>query len=246
MRVFKGIAGRVVVPSSIDVYRAFGRLHGTEPGPPDPVPLSEDAPLRELLSIHGEDYEKRWVEQAVMSDPALPGTVLRLPALYGVGDYRPFDYLKRMDDGRPAILMDQQKAAWRFSRGNVKNVAAAIVLAAINEQTKHRMYNVADEHPLTQLEWVQLIAQAAGWSGQIITVAREQLPNRLQENVDWRQDWVVDTSRIRHEVGYQDLESPFEGVRAAVTWLRAHPPEQLDRARFNYAAEDEALGRLKL
>ena len=29
MRVFKGITRRVVVPSSIDVYRAYGRLHGT-------------------------------------------------------------------------------------------------------------------------------------------------------------------------------------------------------------------------
>ncbi len=244
MRVFKGIAGRVVVPSSIDVYRAFGRLHGTEPGPPDPVPLTEDAPLRAQLSIHGEEYEKRWVEETVMGDPALPGTVLRLPAIYGAGDYRPFDYLKRMDDGRPVILMDQQKAAWRFSRGNVKNVAAAIVLAAIQEQAKHRIYNVADEHPLTQREWVQLIGQAAEWSGHIITVAREQLPHHLQENVDWRQDWVIDTRRIRHELGYKDIETPLEGVRAAVTWLRAHPPEQFGLARFDYATEDEALRRL--
>ena len=57
MRVFKGIAKRVVVPSSIDVYRVFGRLHGTEPGPVDPIPLAEEAPLREKLSIHQEEYQ---------------------------------------------------------------------------------------------------------------------------------------------------------------------------------------------
>lgn len=83
MRVFKGIAKQVVVPSSIDVYRAFGRLHGTEPGPVEPIPLAEDAPLRENLSIHKEEYEKRWVEQAVMADPDLPGTILRYPMIYG-------------------------------------------------------------------------------------------------------------------------------------------------------------------
>ncbi|MCI0549581.1 MAG: NAD(P)H-binding protein [Anaerolineae bacterium] len=34
MRVCKDITSRIVVASSIDVYRAFGRLHRTEPGPP--------------------------------------------------------------------------------------------------------------------------------------------------------------------------------------------------------------------
>src|SRR5690349_2318913 len=86
MRVFKGLAQRVVVPSSCDVYRVFGRLHGTEPGPPDPIPLTEDAPLREKLSVHGEDYEKRWVEEVVMSTPELPGTILRYPMIYGKND----------------------------------------------------------------------------------------------------------------------------------------------------------------
>ncbi len=244
MHVFNGITGRVVVPSSIDVYRAFGRLHRTEPGLPDPVPLLEAAPLREQLSLHGEEYEKRWVEDEVLSHPVLPGTVVRLPAVYGAGDYRPWDYLKRMDDGRPYILLDERKARWRFSRGNVKNVAHALVLAATNERAKHRIYNVADEHAPTQYEWAQLIGQAAGWSGQIITLPPEQLPQHLHEHIDWQQDWVVDTGRIRQELGYTDIESPLDGVRAAVTWQRANPPDLSDTARFNYGAEDEIINRL--
>ena len=36
METFTGIARRVVALSSLDVYRAFGRLHGIEPGPPTP------------------------------------------------------------------------------------------------------------------------------------------------------------------------------------------------------------------
>src|SRR5579872_2601240 len=38
MRTFHGLARRIVTISSEDVYRAYGRLHGTEPGPPDPIP----------------------------------------------------------------------------------------------------------------------------------------------------------------------------------------------------------------
>lgn len=35
-----------------------------------------------------------------------------------------------------------------------------------------------------------------------------------------------------------------EAIRATVEWERAHPPEQVDAARFNYPAEDEALTKL--
>ena len=97
MDTFRGHAGRVVVPSSADVYRAFGRLHRTEPGAPDPIPLREDAPLRAELSIHGEEYEKRWVEdRGARRCARLPGTVLRYPAIYGPGDRRLSTYVQSM------------------------------------------------------------------------------------------------------------------------------------------------------
>lgn len=42
-----GIAPRLVTISSIDVYRAFARFIGTEPGEPDAVPFDENGPLRD-------------------------------------------------------------------------------------------------------------------------------------------------------------------------------------------------------
>src|ERR1044071_3348376 len=166
MHVFKGIAKRVVVPSSADVYRVFGRLHGTEPGPIDPIPLAEEAPLREKLSIHNEEYEKRWVEQVVMDDPDLPGTVLRYPMIYGPNDGgRTFDLVKPMLDNRPAILLDEKVARWRWSRGYAENVAWATVLAVTQEQAMNRIYNVAEPEGLSYLEWAQRVTRAASWKG---------------------------------------------------------------------------------
>src|SRR5262245_50887301 len=49
IEALQGRTPRLILVSSCDVYRAYGRINGTEPGPPDPVPLSEDAPLREKL-----------------------------------------------------------------------------------------------------------------------------------------------------------------------------------------------------
>ena len=140
MQVFRGVARRVVAISSQDVYRAYDILRHRHPGPLDPVPLAEDAPLREKLYPYDregvEEYEKILVEKLVMGDPVLPGTVLRLPMVYGPGDYqhRLFPYLKRMDDGRPAILLEEGLPQWRWTRGYVENVAAAVALAVTDER----------------------------------------------------------------------------------------------------------------
>src|SRR5262250_1572858 len=43
MNVFRGVARRVVMLSSIDVYRAIGVFHGTESSPLQELPLTEES-----------------------------------------------------------------------------------------------------------------------------------------------------------------------------------------------------------
>ncbi len=64
------------------------------------------------------DYDKIPIERLVMNGPTIQGTVLRLPAVYGPNDgqHRLFEFLKRMDDQRPAILLDER---WRNGAGRV-------------------------------------------------------------------------------------------------------------------------------
>jgi nucleoside-diphosphate-sugar epimerase len=244
VQAFRGIARCTVVPSSIDVYRTFGRLHGTEPGPPDAVPLTEDAPLREKPPpFVDERYEKRWVEREVMGDPDLPGTILRLPAIYGPRDYqyRLFEYLKRMDEGRPAILMDEGRAQWRFSRGYAENVAAAIVRAVVDDRATGRIYNVAEPEALPEAEWVRRIGQAARWDGEVVVMPKDRMPAHLIGTEDFDQHWVVDTLRIRVELGCHELVSRDEALHRTIEWERAHPPAKVDPKAFDYAAEDAVL-----
>lgn len=258
MRTFKGVARRVVAISSEDVYRAYGRLHRTEPGPPDPVPLAEDAPLREKLYPYRttpprkpddperwiDHYEKIRVERVVMSDPELPGTVLRLPMVYGprdTGGHRTFKYLKRMDDGRPVIPLDEAQAQWRWSRGYVEDVAFAITLAVVNERAAGRIYNVAEAEALSGEAWVRHIARAAGWNGKIVIVPTGLLPIES----DLSQHWVVDTTSIRQELGYTEIAPLEEAFRRTIAWQRAHPPKEIDPSEFDYAAEDAILAGLE-
>jgi nucleoside-diphosphate-sugar epimerase len=247
---FRGLAGRVVVVSSGDVYRAYGRLLGTEAGPPEPVPLAEDAPLRQALFPYrtkakgpGElayNYEKILVERAVMGHADLRATVLRLPMVYGPGDkqHRLFPYIKRMDDSRRAILLDERLAAWRCPRGYVENIAAAIALAVTEERAAGRTYNVAEPDPFTEAEWVRQIGQVAGWNGDVIAIP----PGRLPIPFHTAQPLILDSSRIRREVGYTEPVSLAEALRKTVAWERAHPPEQ----PMDYAAEDTLLAELKI
>jgi nucleoside-diphosphate-sugar epimerase len=258
---FRGLAGRVVAISSQDVYRAYGRLIGVEPGPLEPVPLAEDAPLRQkLYPYRGEtpreaqdprrwmdDYDKIPMEQVILGAPDLPGTVLRLPMVYGPGDaqHRLFNYLKRMDDGRPAILLEQGLANWRWTKGYVENVALAIALAVADERSAGRVYNVGEAQTLAEREWVEALGRAAGWNGQVLSLPPEHLPSHLAAGMNTAQHLVTHTGRIRAELGYDEPVSPGEALARAVAWERAHPPDKVDAAQFDYAAEDAALARLE-
>src|SRR5512141_2850698 len=148
-----GIVPHAVMISSADVYRAYGRLHGSEPGPIEPAPIEEDAPLRErLFPYRGErggrldDYDKIPAEEAYRSDGRIAATVLRLGAVHGERDsqHRLFMELARMDAGRPAILVQEEMMAWRWSRAYAGNVADAIALAVTDGRAAGRTYNVAE------------------------------------------------------------------------------------------------------
>ena len=243
MRTFGGVARRVVVPSSQDVYRAYGRIHRTEPGPPDPTPLDENSPLREQLSTHGESYEKRCVEVEAMSHPDLPATILRLPAIYGPGDHRLYEYTRPMLDGRPAILLESGNAAWRWTHGYVENMAHAIVLATTDDRAAGRIYNVGEPGtPPRKSERLRHLATAAGWNGDVVVLPASDLPERFAP-LDWSQDWVTDSTRIRADLGYHEIVAYEDGLRRTVEWQRDHPNEKLAPTPDQYAEEDVILAR---
>jgi nucleoside-diphosphate-sugar epimerase len=224
------------------------------------VPLTEDAPLRErLYPYRGEtprpandpqrwadDYDKILVERAVLGTPALPGTILRLPMVYGPRDeqHRLFSYLKRMDDGRPAILLAEGLANWRWTRGYVENVAHAIALAVIDERAAGRVYNVGEETALSSVDWVRAIGRHADWMGDVRVTAPAHLPKHLAGGTNTAQDLVTDSTRIRADLGYRELVGLDEALERTIAWERTNPPEQVDPAQFDYAAEDAALAAL--
>jgi nucleoside-diphosphate-sugar epimerase len=258
MNTFEGIAQRVVAISSIDVYRAYDVLWGKESNVVS-LPLTEDSPLRSSLYPYREmpnrplnapvDYEKILVERVVMANPNLPGTVVRLPMVYGVKDFRHrfYSYLQRMDDRRSAIVLEESIARWRGSYGYVENVAYAIALAATNERASNRIYHVADVEALTEAERITKLGKIAGWQGLVVALPKSYFPSEWKLLVNAEQDWLIDSTRIRQELEYKEIVPLDEALRRSIDWQLTHSPKEPQEIAIpwllDYATEDVILAQ---
>jgi nucleoside-diphosphate-sugar epimerase len=249
---------RVIALSSMDVYRAWGVMVGKEPGGLEPLPLTEDSPLRTVRTTYppetvkmlrstftwlDENYDKIAVEEAVMGSREVAGTVLRLPMVYGPGDplHRFFPLVKRIADGRTSILMADDLAAWRAPRGYVESVAHAIALAATSDRAAGRIYNVCQEPSLAEIEWQKKIAGQMNWPGKFVTLSRERTPKHLLQPGNAAQHIVASSERGRSELGYEEIVKVDDAIRRTIAWERENPPSVINPEQFDYAAEDAAL-----
>jgi nucleoside-diphosphate-sugar epimerase len=192
----------------------------------------------------GAQRDMMEAEGAIMGMDGLAGTLLRLPLIYGVGDFlhRIHGDLRRMDDGRSAIVVQEDMAAWRWSRGYVENMAEAIALAVDNDKAAGRIYNVADSTALSTVDWIRAIGKAAGWRGKVVPVPKDMLPEETRAHIETDQHLVVNTVRIRKELGYKDVVSQEEALARSVAWERANPPD-VAGAPFDYTIEDMLLAK---
>jgi nucleoside-diphosphate-sugar epimerase len=260
LEAFSGIVHRILAISSGDVYRAMAVVHRLDTGPLEPVPLTEDSPLRKQTQTYSpdtlaaariafpwidEEYDKVQVEQAISSDRQLPATILRLPMVYGPGDplHRFCSVVKRIRDGRSVILLEQSLAHCVPCRRYVENVAHAIALAATSEAAAGRVYNVAEPDSYTEAEWTAKIGAAAGWHGRVIAVPRHLAPQHLILPHNYEQHLFMDSTRIRAELRYAECVPVDVALRRTIEWEQANPPQQIDAARYDYPAEDEAAAR---
>lgn len=204
VRAFAGSAQRFVVLSSGDVYRAYGRFTGLEPGPVEKGLLTEDSPLRTALYPYRDQakssdelsyyYEKILVEDEFLRGSDVPATVLRLPKVYGLGG----------NSDLQTVYAWRDHPDWRWTHGYVENVAAAIVLAALHPAAGGRVYNVGEEYTPTVGE------RLAGLPDSGIEPADD-------EGRNFEQDIAYDTTRLWRELGYREPIEYAEGIRRTLS-----------------------------
>lgn len=261
--VLAGHAGRVVAISSVDVYLAYDVLRGLESGSAanglEPTPLTEQSPLRRKLYPYRleqpradddpqkilDDYDKILMEQVYMGQPDLPATILRLPMVYGPGDYqhRLWEYLGRMQEGRPAIAIDSVAAQWRACRAFVGDVAQAVRLCCEQAVAAGEIFHVAEQDHSSELDWAGRIAAGCGWQGELLSIAAEYWPLEFRCEGNMRQHWDLDSGKIRRMLGYGERGTPEEALRQTIEWETANPAPSVGSRTPGADTEAEIISR---
>ena len=234
---------RLLVLSSMDVYRAFGAvLAGTET---DPLPLDETSPVREQRfpyrghSRYGQedwarDYEKLDVEAVYLGRA---GTVCRLPMVYGERDYqrREEPILRRVRAGRDRVPAGA--GGWLWTRGYVRDVAAGVRLACESDAAIAEVLNLGEARTWSMGLWARHVLEATGSPAELVRVPDVLLPDDLKLLGTVPQHLLVDSSKARDLLGWTETD-PHEALARSVAWHLAHPPPD---ASENFAADDRAL-----
>jgi nucleoside-diphosphate-sugar epimerase len=244
---FEGTLERFVMISSGDVYAAFEAIERKSPAL-QPLPISEEAPLRSgpYPEWDGPDYDKIGAEQAAIrawQAGRLPTVIVRYPGVYGQGPVREWYWVKRIRDGRRRIIVPDGGLNI-FHRGFTLNLAHAVTLA-LESGRPGRVYNAGDDVQFNVRQLTDMIAQTMDHEWEVVSVPAEAWPYGTPYSL-FRGHLLYDTTRIRDELGYQDIVSPQEALRVTVEYLACRKPghvSQIFPGAFDYAAEDQVIGR---
>jgi nucleoside-diphosphate-sugar epimerase len=174
-------------------------------------------------------------------------THFRYPYIYGAHQVVPKEWpvVKRALDGRKTLILADGGRTVE-SAAYVENVAQAVLLAVDHIDTSAgRVYNVADDELYSRLQVIQVVEEELGHRFERVNlpyeVASPAYPTIHHHSSQHR---VVDTSRIRNELGYRDLVTPLEALQRTIRWQVANLPADHERVMkvlqdpFDYAAED--------
>jgi len=234
MAVASGGLRRYVFTSSVAAYDGAGES-------------DESGPL--VAADHPNAYAAQKAEServlfGLNRDKGIPVATLRPAFIYG--PHNPFDreafFWDRMLAGRPIIVPGDGSRGMQWV--HVQDVARAAVRAADGHRAIGRAFNLAGYPPITQVEYLQLLANVAGRHADIVRVPREQIqqlggqlfapPFYFGVYLDVPLT-VARNDRARSELGL-DLIPLEEGLRETYRWY-----QQQQRPQPDFSWEDRLL-----
>jgi nucleoside-diphosphate-sugar epimerase len=232
-----------------DRFPAGMRFRAGEDDAFQPVGSYDETSIAQLSGRGGRsDKVRKIVEsEALVFDRHPQATHFRYPYIYGANQVVPKEWsiVKRALDGRRTLILADGGRTVE-SAAYVENVAHAVLLAVDHvDESAGRVYNVADDELYCRRQVAQVVADELGHEFDIVNlpyeVARPAYPTLTHHSSQHR---VVDTSRIRDELGYRDRVPPLEALRRTIRWQVAHLPALHERMMkvtqdpFDYDAED--------
>jgi nucleoside-diphosphate-sugar epimerase len=238
-------ASRVVHMSSSSVYRmALGR-RVDENFPlapfPDPYPVTKAAADIAVQRMIAEDN--------------LPAVIVRPDQVFGPGDHMHFGRMAdRLRAGRGVIVGSGDNAVPLVY---ISDVVQGLLLALDHERAVGLSYNITNDSPLTQRQFLHAIARAIGARPPRLRVpyralyaaayAAERLANPTAGRarppitrlgvafLGTHNEYAI--GRARRELGYEPRIDLRDGVRQAAAWYRDGGGAQPMRPRVAHSAE---------
>ncbi len=227
---------RYIFMSSVAAYGDGLNHHDGDPLAPDdhPEPYVRNKAMTERLLFR------------MHQKTGLPVVTLRPPFIYGPENpfYREAFFWDRLRDGRPIVLPGDGHRLMQFVY--IKDVVRACLRAMEEPAAAGEAFNIANERPITQAEFVQAMAAAAGKKANIVRVPRERIAEAGGDPMGQQRAYfgvyldvhpitevVVKAKRI---LGFQP--TPFEaGLRETYRWHSRNAK----KSRIDYSFEDRLI-----
>jgi nucleoside-diphosphate-sugar epimerase len=226
---------RYVFMSSVAAYGDGLNHHDGDPLAPDdhPEPYVRNKAMTERLLFR------------MHQNTGLPVVTLRPPFIYGPENpfYRETFFWDRLRDNRPIILPGDGHRLMQFVY--IKDLVRACMRAMEEPGAVGEAFNVANEKPITQAEFVQAVAAAAGKKPNIVRAPRERIAEAggdpmgqpayfgVYLDVPPITEVVVKAKRI---LGFQP--TPFDaGLKETYRWYLRNSRT----SRIDYSFEDRLI-----
>ena len=241
---------RFIAVGGVGVYRGWINLATDEPCL---IPIPEDAPMQDQPEVDKFSYrmvEAEWAVMEAHNAGHYNATHFRYPMIYGPRQLAPREWsiVRRILDGRQRLILADGGLTIE-SRGYAENMAHALMLAVDKpEACAGQIYNVRDDGLLTTKDWVNVIANMMGHRFEFVempyALAR---PARIYTGRS--QHRVLDISKVKAELGYQDVVPIEKAVELSARFYLENRPapggetEQQLRDPFDYDAEDRIIDK---
>lgn len=242
-------ADRYVYLSTLMVYRRLAA--DADLAEDDVAPLGEDdetvAPYYGDGDL-GEFYagSKRACELELLSQDRVRATVLRPCGIYGSGDYwYRHDYFFDRVIRERTILVPATHLHRLVHLTSVDGLTDVCLRAAGDEQSRHRVFNVADTAPVTYGEFATMCAEVAGVPPRIQAYDPGQArrlsavaPPRARFPFGSEPGFALDCARVRRELGWPGTELREATAVLYLDFAARHGAGSTPEADFSL---DEAL-----
>jgi nucleoside-diphosphate-sugar epimerase len=209
------------------IFVSTGRVHDHAL----PIPYHEDTPR----TLYWGEYAKNKIagEDAYLAS-GVPASVVRPTHVYGPLNTRDNEtfFFDRLARGRPILVPGD--GGWLRQFGHVEDLADAMAAMLGDRRAFGQAYNVTGEEAITQVGFVELIAEVMARPLRLVHAPKAP----FGQNLVYDCHAVYTTTKIRRDLGVRPRYTLASGL---VQTLQCYLREGLDKRPVDFAEEDALL-----